>query len=374
MSERAKNYGVVIVFCFFLLFWGGINWLLPDAELSASERRRLAQLPQLSWANIWDASYMADFEEYYLDQFAWRDGLRRVKAQIHFRLLRQKDLHGVYIVGDTAAKVESELSAALVQEAAKKFNRLLAQYLEDCQLYYALVPDKSYYLAAANGYPALDYDSLRLLFAEALDARYQEIDLFSVLAVEDYYRTDSHWRQEALPRIAETLLQQMAALPAVVAPYQAHYFGEYYGLYYGQSALPLSPDLLYYLSNALLEQAHVYQLDEQSLQLVPAPLYDEERAASSVDAYDLFLSGARPLVVLENPQATTDKELFVFRDSFGSSLAPLLLPGYARVTLIDLRYIASNLLSGLVTFTPGSDVLLLYSTTLINHSTVIKVF
>ncbi len=56
----------------------------------------------------------------------------------------------------------------------------------------------------------------------------------------------------------------------------------------------------------------------------------------------------------------SDRELVVFRDSFGSSLIPLLAQGYARTTVIDIRYIAPSRLDQLVSF-HGQDVLFLFS-------------
>ena len=49
----------------------------------------------------------------------------------------------------------------------------------------------------------------------------------------------------------------------------------------------------------------------------------------------------------------------MFRDSFCSSLAPLLLDGYKKITVIDLRYIGSPLLKGLVEFKDNQDVLII---------------
>ena len=92
---------------------------------------------------------------------------------------------------------------------------------------------------------------------------------------------------------------------------------------------------------------------------------------SSRDLYDVFLSGACALLTIENPQATTDRELIVFRDSFGSSMVPLLLQDYATVTLVDIRYLASNAISMFVDF-HGQDVLFMYSTHLINNSSAMK--
>ncbi|MBQ7871482.1 MAG: hypothetical protein IJ357_05025, partial [Oscillospiraceae bacterium] len=65
------------------------------------------------------------------------------------------------------------------------------------------------------------------------------------------------------------------------------------------------------------------------------------------------------------------RHLILFRDSFGSSLAPLLLDSYGKITLVDLRYVSSALLDGLVDFT-DADVLFLYSTTLLNSGSILK--
>ena len=81
----------------------------------------------------------------------------------------------------------------------------------------------------------------------------------------------------------------------------------------------------------------------------------------------MFLSGSDALLTIENPNAATEKELVVFRDSFGSSLAPLLATGYAKITLVDLRYLQSDLLGNFIDF-ENQDVLFLYSTLVLNNT------
>ena len=61
----------------------------------------------------------------------------------------------------------------------------------------------------------------------------------------------------------------------------------------------------------------------------------------------------------------------IFRDSFASSLAPLLAEGYSKITLVDIRYLSPVLLGRFVDF-HGQDVLFIYSTLVINNSTIIK--
>lgn len=98
--------------------------------------------------------------------------------------------------------------------------------------------------------------------------------------------------------------------------------------------------------------------------------YDLKKA-NGKDAYELFLSGNQPLVEIKNPQNTSGRKLIVFRDSFASSLMPLLAQGYSQVTMIDLRYINSQLLDKYVDFSEA-DVLLLYSAGILNNSTSMK--
>ena len=75
---------------------------------------------------------------------------------------------------------------------------------------------------------------------------------------------------------------------------------------------------------------------------------------------------------MESPLAKTDRELVIFRDSYGSSISPLFLEGYSKVTLIDLRYIAAKLLPDFVELNENQDVLFLYSTSLLNSGMLLK--
>ena len=87
--------------------------------------------------------------------------------------------------------------------------------------------------------------------------------------------------------------------------------------------------------------------------------------------YNIFLNGPSSLINITNPAATNEKELILFRDSFASSLAPLLLPFYKKITLIDLRYVKMDYVANLVDF-QNKDVLFIYSPLIINNSSILK--
>ena len=76
-----------------------------------------------------------------------------------------------------------------------------------------------------------------------------------------------------------------------------------------------------------------------------------------MDDYDFYLWGARALLTIQNPECHNGKKLLLFRDSFGSSIAPLLAEYYEEVTLVDLRYVSASHALELLGDTEYQDVL-----------------
>ena len=186
-----------------------------------------------------------------------------------------------------------------------------------------------------------------------------------MLEQEDYYKTDTHWRQEHITDVAAYLAECMGS--SLKQDYQQKTAAsDFLGVYAGQSALNLAPEPLYYLTNDAIEQSVVYNYETGKTQSV----YDLSRVGGK-DPYEIFLSGSVSLLTVENPLASSSKELVLFRDSFGSSIAPLLLEGYSKITLADIRYIHPDYLEQYVDFT-DCDVLFLYSTLVLNNSDTLK--
>jgi hypothetical protein len=163
--------------------------------------------------------------------------------------------------------------------------------------------------------------------------------------------------------------QRLAEALGVTAPQLEDYTQTalerpFYGVYYGQAALPMEPEIMYVLENELLAGCTVYNHETGK----ETPIYDPDKLDAK-DPYEVFLSGAQSLLTVTNPNAKTDRELMVFRDSFASSLVPLLLQDYASVTLVDIRYISPELLGRFLDF-HGQDVLFLYSTLVLNKKLI----
>lgn len=364
-GKKIRNTGMVLV----AVLWLGLAlwaWLRPSDALSEAERRKLARFPAFSGENLLSGKFMSEFETYSLDQFPLRDGFRQLKARVHYQLLGRKDNNGIYLAEGQAAKLEYPLNEDSLRRALGIFQNMRDKYLSGSAVFVSVIPDKGYYLAEKHGYPAMDYDTLVERMRNGMPyASY--VNLLDCLSAEDYYRTDTHWRQERLFFTAGRLSDALGIPAPEASDFRVTEVDRpFYGVYYGQAALPMESEPLYLLENEMLDSCTVYNYETGKT----GGIYDRGKLDGS-DLYEVFLSGPVSLLKIENPNALTDRELILFRDSFGSSLAPLLVQGYQTVTLIDIRYLSSMMLDRFVDF-HGQDVLFLYSAPVLNHSTSLQ--
>lgn len=365
MDNKIKN---IITCCVFFVMIGGFmvySMILPDTDLSKSERRKLEKLPKISVEKVMDGSYLTKFERYAQEQFPFRDNFRGLKSFVALDMFKKQDNNNLFVKDGAIYRLEYPLNEKSVSKAAYKFNTIYDMYLNDSnKCYYAVIPDKSYFTAKDKLY--MDYDKLESILQENVK-NMEYINLFDVLSENDYYATDSHWKQENLQKVVNTLGDKMGFKPANFEDYTLNTAGRFNGVYHGQLSMNIKSDRLNYLTNNVLENATVYNHEAGK----EMPVYTLEKYKTDVDPYNIFLNGPITMVTLTNNMAQTDKELIIFRDSFSSSISPMLLESYKSVTLIDLRYIAASLLKDKVDF-ENKDILFMYSTTILNNSTSLK--
>jgi len=364
-----KNKIVTVSFLVILLGLFVSNLISPDAELSYSERRRLAQLPKLTAKSVLNGEYMTAFDKYSTDQFIGREQLRGVKTVVDRNVLLKLDTNGLFRAHGGIFSIEYPLHEDKVARMCERMTVLYNSYLKGMNVYYTIVPDKNCYLPDNGTYLLMDYKKQVALMAAGMPQAASYIDLFDTLTLDNYYNSDGHWRQETLKPVVDTLYSAMGnAQTFDPAQYEQISYWPFYGAYYGQLAGMALPDTLIRLENEVTRDAVVTSLGHPGQENLPVYYVD---GLGGMDSYDVFLYGAQPLITLDNPHNTSGRELIVFRDSYGSSLAPVMLEAYSRITLVDLRYITQELLASYIEF-DNQDVLLMYSTSIINNSDIIR--
>lgn len=365
-SDRIRAVVMTLVFSLFL----GVFFILcvthKPLEKSESERRPLAQFPELTWESIVDVSAMEDFDEYVMDQFPFREGFRKLYTFYQMHIMNRKDTNNIAMENGYLAEIKKDVNEKSVQNAVEKIMMIYNAYLkekDEGSVYFSIVPDKGYFLAK-EGYLSLDHDRLVEMMKEGLsEAEMEYIDIFGELSLESYYKTDTHWSQDKIGSVAEKIATALGVADRLSGSYKTNALENFYGVYAGQIALDVKPDTMYYLTNDVLDACTVYDYETGK----KGKIYDLAKFEGT-DGYDVFLSGTRALLRIDNPNATTDEELVIFRDSFGSSLTPLLAEGYKSIYIVDIRYVAPSLLSRFKIPFETADVLFMYSTLILDSS------
>lgn len=276
-------------------------------------------------------------------------------------------LPDVYVYQGYAVTTEAGYDQKSLDYAALKFQQLYDSYLtgNDGHIYLSVVPDKGSFTAPPEGYtPASAQETADTLLAQLDFVQY--VDIAPGLTLEDYYRTDPHWRQECLVATAQTLAQAMDV--PLAGDFQENAIDvPFYGAYAEKAGEPLVADTLRYLTGEVLDACTVYDYETDAQE----PLYDLS-AVETDTPYDLYLQGSRSLLRIDSPLSATDKTLVVFRDSFGSSLIPLLAESYRTIYAVDIRYLSSQMVGRFLSFDGSEDVLFLYSTMVLQNSRTMK--
>ncbi len=279
--------------------------------------------------------------------------------------LVELEKEGMYSIGKHYFKSLYPLDESSVELMAKKLNKIYDMYLHNHEnVFFAVVPDKSYYVKD-YGYPTLDYDRMIDILNENINENIKYIKIKDTLSLDDYFYTDNHWKQEKLidtvNRIGEYLDFKISKSNFKKVTYNS--FRGYYMKYLENDTIS---EKLHYLVNEYTDNAVVENHRNPYFNKV----YDEIKLNTEIQ-YDVFLSGVSPIIKITNKMVNNGKELIIFRDSFASCLTPLIISEYQKITLVDVRYLMTSLLNNYIEFN-NQDVLFLYNSGVVNKSKTLR--
>ena len=361
MNDKIKDIVVTIIFLFTVISLFLINVIKEDTDISVAERRKLATMPELTTKSLFDGTYFKKFDSYVTDQFVERDAFRKIKIDIE--LSTKGEYNNLYLYDDYIIEEIFPLNSNSINNLTNKINYIKDTYLNNnSNIYYTIIPDKNYFVN--NGNLKLDYNKLQDMMKNNL-TNINYINIFDKLTLDNYYKTDTHWKEEDLFNVANTIANQMN-FDITNNNNVVNTITTFKGSYAGRLSVTKDIDTIKTISNPSTLNSSVYNYETKKY----TDIYDYTKI-NSLDKYDIYLSGAVPIIDITNNNTSSDKELIVFRDSYGSSLIPLLIEGYKKITVIDIRYISSKILNKYIDFN-DQDVLFMYSILTINNSFSIR--
>lgn len=351
-----KNKVITFLFVGYIVLFGVLGIVFSDKEISNTERRKLSSMPVFEFSNV----YIEKLDKYLLDHFPFRDKFRSIKARFNYNILGKLDNNDIYLKDNYIYKSIYPTNVESINNFINKVDKLREDF-SDSNIYLMIIPDKNYYLNDKN-FLHIDYD---YLYERVNELGFYNIDIRDIMKIEDYYETDTHFRQEKLAKVIRKMSMEMG-FNYYDINYQENVYDKFYGVYYGEAAIDREPEELVYLTSDIFNDVEVKYLENKEL----TSIYNLDKLVG-MDAYEVYLDGASAFIEIYNNNSSSDRELIIFRDSFGSSLTPLLVPYYKKITLIDNRYINSNNYSQLIEVN-NQDVILMYSTLIVNNSSSLK--
>ena len=312
-------------------------WLLaPKADFSASERRYLAELPDLGKQNPAQWTWDDDFEAYLADHLPLRDAFVGVDAYMELLSGRQV---GKSVWMDAQGALVEAPAAYDSKEIEKRLNRI-ERLAESTGL-------RTYVLAIpGNGFvrreklpPSLarlyrDAEALEQIAAHPGYTPVPIVQRFEAEGQDWYYRTDHHWTGDGAFAAYEQFMQTSGRAALTRDDFFRRTVAGYTGSTRSRSALWLTAADTLQIDEPIDVPVSVTFSDEEA---VYDSLFFEEHL-SEYDWYPLFLDGNHPVTVIENRTGAAQGTLLMVKDSFGNTLAPLLVPSFGRIVMVDPRY------------------------------------
>ncbi len=330
---------VFVLFVFGLALWGLFR---QPTVVSMSERRMLAQFPEISTERLFEGTFARDYVTFLQDQAVLRDDLRAVKSFVERKVLMKPENNGVYVVGGNIYDKFYGVNQSYIDRAAISINNIIASIDSD-RVYLSAIPSKAQMLDRSK-YLLSDQNAIADYLAENVDAAYINLMGLAERGNEGlYYVTDHHWTTEGAIRAYEILIRAMGHEP--VSDYDFEMATDFYvGSNYGKAAAKsIQQDSIYLAHNELLDSMVVWRYETlDSFKRFDSVYFRDE--ISGLDPYDVFIGGLGPITMIENPRASNNGELVMFKDSYSHVLAPFLAQHFSKVTLFDLRYVRKELI------------------------------
>ncbi len=355
---------------------------LPENAFSENENRYLEKMPEFNFDTVTDKSFMTKFENFFSDRIVLREQWIGLMNDFD-RILGKKEIKGIFTEDGRMMQSwrTSDYSVDSVNKNLAAMEKFAEKYPK-MKMYFMLAPNAqeiySDTLPANCG--AADqklfikncYDSLPSITG---------IDVYSgLLAAKNeyiYYRTDHHWTS-----YGAYIGYKSAASAMKFAAYSEdkfsieHASNEFRGTLYSKtldnSITPDTIDIYALANNEPQVKVSVYKSGAEP-DSTYSSLYFRE-FLDVKDKYSTFLGQNVPRIDIDSEisQENDKGSLLIIKDSYAHSLIPFLTKNYSHITVLDLRYINSDLSNIGVSLKDYENVLFMYNVITFSQDTNVK--
>ena len=358
---KNKNFIVVGIFVAFIFILTLLYIISPTTIYSEKEKRKLAQSPELNKETILSGKFTREFEEYFNDQFVFRDNW--ISLNTKYKLLSlNKHINDVYLgKNNYLFEDTSSYDTKQLYKNMEHLKNLISKYKESIgenNINIMLIPNGSEILSDKLPKYATVLDQQKIL--EDAEVMYKDnfINTYDILKRNKskyiYYKTDHHW----------TTLGAYYGYNAwadktnhEIKPFSSDntkiISTNFLGTIYSKINYAKEPDII-----TIYNPEEKYSVNYDSNTSSSTSLYNLEYLEKK-DQYSVFLDGNHGLVTITSSN-TNGKNLLIIKDSYANCFIPFIADEYEKIHVIDLRYYNSSLES-YIEDNDISELLVLYN-------------
>lgn len=319
----------IFVCSFFIILvgWMVISFLLPDVYYSKRENRLAAQVPSFSLPAFFNRTWMSDSEAYLEDQMAFRNTMLDMKF-VSEKVLGKKENNGIFQGEDGFLLKIEEYQEEEVQTSIDAIQTILQNKIGNL----VLMPTSAYVLG--DKLPKYQQDTIQEAWFKRLKNESFVItgdDALKELGMQGFYKSDHHLSMRGNEAVYKAWAIRQGK-PIVETTFES-VFDNFLGSYYRTSSNPFQKGEPMEIASNL--DAYVSSITYDHIKTTTS-LY-ERKYLGKADEYAMYLDGNHALTTIQTTN-NNNQHLLVFKDSYGNSFVPYLLPYYETITMIDLRY------------------------------------
>ena len=358
---KNKNFIVAGIFVVFIFIITILNIISPTKIYSEKEKRKLAQSPELNKETILSGKFTREFEEYFNDQFVFRDNW--ISLNTKYKILSlNKHINDVYLgKNNYLFEDTSSYDTKKLYKNMDHLKNLISKYKDSIgenNINIMLIPNGSEILSDKLPKYATVLEQQKILKDAEVMYKDNFINTYDILKRNKskyiYYKIDHHW----------TTLGAYYGYNAwadktnhEIKPFSSDntkiISTNFLGTIYSKINYAKEPDII-----TIYNPEEKYSVNYDSNTSSSTSLYNLEYLEKK-DQYSVFLDGNHGLVTITSSN-TNGKNLLIIKDSYANCFIPFIADEYEKIHVIDLRYYNSSLES-YIEDNDISELLVLYN-------------
>ncbi|MBR3948640.1 MAG: hypothetical protein IKJ70_04465 [Clostridia bacterium] len=336
---------LTVCFCFIIGVGGFVNFIAKDRDFSESENRVLASFPKLTLSSIADGTFMKNFETYMSDQFVLRDRMISLKSYFD-RLSGLRESNGVYIADDGfLIEKPSKYTAKKAKAMTKSINSFMEKYPEITKMV-AISPNASYIYSEKlpSGIELhSQYSELKGILNRLEGENYSFLNVTKALKnakekSDVFYRTDHHWTTRGAYAVFKAIADKWNLDRKSVEYEFLTVSSDFEGTLASKTGIHDNKDKIEICLPENSEGSYIVSYESQDKRTTS--LFEPSKLQQK-NKYEVFLGGNYDKVVIDTVSKSR-ATLLIIKDSYANCLIPMLTPYFAKIIVVDPRYMTES--------------------------------